>query len=259
MFSQRNNKGFTLIELISVIVVLSILATFSTTFIIDATRNFVAISDKTTLLADSRLTTEYMIRKLRLSLPHSVRVTNSERCLQYLPIIASGKYLKELPSLANGASASGNIPAINVSPYTVSSNAKNLVVGVAASSELYGTTTASLASVQSMTATSITLNINKQWLRNSINQRFYLTANPSAFCLIDNEMRFYRSLSLAEENVDLTSAYDLLAQSVRPLNVLFSVSESTESRNVLINLSLRFFRGDTQLDTVKQVVIRNVP
>ena len=258
--SIKKLQGFTLIEIIVVIMIVAIIASFSTSFIVSATKSFVSVSQKNDLLSESRLATEYMTRRLQNALPYSVRITNSETCLEFMPIVSSGLYREIVPSVVNGAFANGNTASIITAPFIISGGTADYIsIGASASSELYGVLPGSLAEIESVLATSVTLTVNKQWLRNSINQRFYIVENPSAFCLINNQIRLYRNLSIIDDNVNINADYDLLAQSVSPFGTPFAISSAIEDRNIRVTASLVFTRGDNRFESIKQMVIRNVP
>lgn len=253
-------SGFTLIELIAVMVVLGIIAALSTAFVVNVMRSASAINEHNRLLTNSQLANEYMIRRLRNALPYSLRVINEGACLQFMPIVASGLYLDPLPSEVNGAFPTGNFTPISVSPFIVyEGSPEYLTIAVNNSEEIYGATQGSIAEIASVTANTITLAEDKRWLRNSINQRFFMTTSPSAFCVIDNELRLYRQLSISSVLIDTSGDYDLLSQHVEPLGDAFTLSSAVEDRNIRATLALRFYQGEYRIDTTKQVVVRNVP
>ncbi|MFT6102091.1 MAG: MSHA biogenesis protein MshO [Granulosicoccus sp.] len=257
-FSQHN--GFTLIELITVMVILGVIASFSTTFVVSVMRSAVNVNEQNQLLTNSQLTTEYMIRRLRNALPFSLRITNDGACLQFMPIVSSGLYLDILPSDANGAFATGSFTPIAVSPFIISDGqAGFLAIAASSIDEIYGVNPRSLAAIDSVTSNSITLTDDKRWLRNSINQRFYIAESPSAFCLFDNELRLYRDVGIENVLVNAASEYDLLTLSAEALGDAFTLSSAIEDRNVRMTLSLLFVAGQHRIETVKQVVVRNVP
>ena len=257
---STKTKGFTLVELIVVIVILGVIASFSTAFVIKTMRSFVSISSKNKLLSESRLTTDYMVRRLRNALPYSIRILNDGACIEFMPIVSSGLYMNTLPSVVNGAIAIGSITPLAVSPFTVSGGDSDyLAVAANSDEELYGLFPTSLAAIQSLSSTSITLVDDKQWLRNSINHRFYVVESPSAFCLIGNELRLYRQVSISDSIINTSGEHDLLSHSASAFSQAFSISSAIEDRNIRITISLLFTDNDNRLEAVKQVVVRNVP
>jgi MSHA biogenesis protein MshO len=260
MLMQKSKQGFTLVELITVMVILGVLASFSATFVVSVMRSAADVSQKNRLLSNSQLATEYMIRRLRNALPFSLRVLNEGACVQFMPIVASGLYMDVLPSDANGAFATGSFTPITVSPFLVAGgSADYLAIAANNSDELYGAITESLASIDTVTTNTITLDDDKRWLRNSINQRFYIVETPSAFCVFNEELRLYRNVSVSNILVDPNSDYDLLSLSVNPLNDPFTISSAVEDRNIRMTASLVFFEGSHRMESIKQVVVRNVP
>jgi MSHA biogenesis protein MshO len=183
---SKNVKGFTLIELITVMVILGVISSFSTYFVVGSMRSFVAVGQKNSLLAEGLLATEYMVRRIRNALPYSVRLANDNTCLEFMPIVASGLYLNLLPTVINGAFATGSITPIAVSPFTVSGgNADYLAIAANNTSELYGLFPASIAAIYTVGANTITLVDDKQWMRDSLTQRFYIVESVmSCACIV---------------------------------------------------------------------------
>ena len=74
---HSNNRGFTLIELIAVIVMLSIMGTFSVRFIVSTLDNYNRTIDRGKLVGHGRQALERMTRQLRAAIPNIVRVPNA--------------------------------------------------------------------------------------------------------------------------------------------------------------------------------------
>lgn len=263
MLSLEKDKGFTLVELITVMVILGVVASFSTGFIVNTMRGVADTSSKNNLLTKSQLSTEYMIRRLRNALPFSLRIINNGACLEFMTIVASGLYLNPLPSDTNGADPIGSLAPITVSPFTVSDGtADYLAIAAMSNNEVYGISPRSLAAIDTTTLTTITLADDKRWLRNSLTQRFYIVEAPSAFCLFNNELRLYRDLNIANTLVNSAGDYDLVSHMVEPFGNAFTLSSAIEDRNIRITLSLLFTGGNEaqhKIESVKEVVVRNVP
>ncbi|MGL5286554.1 MAG: PilW family protein, partial [Aeromonas sp.] len=67
------SRGFTLIELVMVVLLLGILATFSTQFVSISTRIYGDASAREQLMSDARFALERLNRELRDAVPGSVR------------------------------------------------------------------------------------------------------------------------------------------------------------------------------------------
>jgi MSHA biogenesis protein MshO len=257
LFRRESMAGFTLIELIVVMVILGILASIGVGFLVKVTDSYQATQRRALILNAARPALERMTRQLRDALPYSVRIVNAGNCVEFMPIAAGGNYLNQVPDQENGAAASASFA---VSPYAIDFGVANYVaIGALSAGEIYGAGAQSRASYSSgSTTTLVQLTAAKQWLRNSINQRFYLLDNPQAFCLVGDELRAYEGLDVNAASVNLASSYSLLAKSVSATTP-FVLEVGSENRNTLVTMSITFSKDTESMDFVQGVMIRNVP
>lgn len=96
----RGNSGFTLVELVMVILLLGIMATFTSQFIGIGTQIYGDASSREQLMSDARFAMERLNRELRDAVPGSERIettggawVDSGACLRFWPISASSRYL----------------------------------------------------------------------------------------------------------------------------------------------------------------------
>ena len=86
-------SGFTLLELIIVIILLGVMAVGITGFITLSTQTYLNVTERDELLASARFAVERLNREVRNALPNSLRVkTNvdtNKQCLEFIPIQAS--------------------------------------------------------------------------------------------------------------------------------------------------------------------------
>ncbi|EKE85398.1 prepilin-type N-terminal cleavage/methylation domain-containing protein [Idiomarina xiamenensis] len=85
-------RGFTLIELILVIILLGIVATASFRFVGIGTQAYVDANDRLRLLNQSRFVMERLTRELRNSVPNSIRI--AANCLEFSPMRYAGTYFQ---------------------------------------------------------------------------------------------------------------------------------------------------------------------
>ncbi|MFQ1750805.1 PilW family protein [Aeromonas allosaccharophila] len=108
----RGNSGFTLVELVMVILLLGIMATFTSQFIGIGTQIYGDASSREQLMSDARFAMERLNRELHDAVPGSERIEDQDGnwldqgpCLRFWPISNSGRYLA-LNRPASGSSSS---------------------------------------------------------------------------------------------------------------------------------------------------------
>lgn len=101
-YPSRKSCGFTLIEMVTVMVILGVMAIGVSGFLQFGTKIFVESSERDILVSNARFAIERLSRDLRNALPNSVEFNNAG-CLEYMPIVASTMYI-DLPVLPESAS-----------------------------------------------------------------------------------------------------------------------------------------------------------
>lgn len=253
--SSRAIAGFTLIELIVVMVVLSLLAVIGSQFVISSMQSYEQTRTRALLANTGRQALERMSRQLRGALPYSVRVTNNNACLEFMPIAGGGSYLSAVPDNTNGATGSASVAVL---PHSQEFGGAHWIsIGALSATEIYGPGN-SVAGLAGRSANNLTLSGAKTWQRNSINRRFYLLDNPQAFCVVGTELRFYPNQTIASASVNLGGSFDLLANNVNA-PAPFSLTQGSENRNTVVQINIGFVSAGESLNFQQQVMIRNVP
>lgn len=253
---KRLEKGFSLIELITVVVILGIISSIGVSFAVKTSQSYQQTQARAKLTMQARQALERMSRQLRSALPYSIRVLNSGQCIEFMPIASGGFYLNPVADMQNAAAAQSTI---SVAPHQIDFGTANYMsIGAMSPSEIYGGSSLSIASISSRNATSITLGGAKVWQRNSINKRFYLLNAPQAFCVDNNRLKFYDNQSLVSGSINGSASHSVLADNVTATTP-FSLTVASDNRNTIIQMQLNFSVDGQALDFSQQVMIRNVP
>lgn len=262
MLALKRQGAFTLIELVAVIVILSIIAIVGSNYVVSSMRAYHDTQNRSNLINQSRQAIERMTRQIRGALPNSVRLTNADLCLEFLPVAGGGNYTDPIPLAGSGATGENSL---NNAPYRVDfGTGIFLSIGALTADELYGAgagSRASLAAAITGTGNVINLAANTTWLRDSVSQRLYLLDRPQAFCRVGNELRFFDNQDINSGAVDTDGTSQLLAGNVSDNGNLFVISTGVEERNVRIDININFIEraGPETVTFNHQVSLRNVP
>ena len=95
------SKGFSLIELIMVIVIVGILSTMTTDIITLPVKSYIDLERRTTLVDSAEMTLRRMQRDIRRALPNSIRITGGT-AIEILHTTDGGRYRAKLASDGSG-------------------------------------------------------------------------------------------------------------------------------------------------------------
>lgn len=260
---MQNTRGFTLIELIAVMVVLGIVGSLSTQFIVTAVDSYREAQLRQRLLAKGRTSIEQMTRYVRSAVPNSLRVSASGQCVEFMPTVGGAFYEEQVADAENGAPLTSNI---SVSPFTLGlGSAEHAIIGGLSNDEIYTISSpAARTNIDSLVVgplATIGFELPHQFVRNSLNKRVYVADDPMRFCIASGDLVLHEAYGLVLTLGDAspggdtsTMATDLLADGTG-----FVLSASTEDRNSALDINLTFFEGSIRVSLNQTVFIRNVP
>lgn len=282
--NKKSTLGFTLVEMVTVILILGILVVGVSSFIIFGTRIFVESSSVDQVLSQSRFAVERMTRELRSALPNSLRVNTDSltyQCIEFVPIEASTTYLT-MPIVPAAAASTGIVILDN----TVSAIRVNQFAWIypLIDADVYSSARQKRAQVKTIaTAPSplehqvtLTFTAPTRFAEASPRQRIYFGSSPVSYCFekgpSGNELQLLRyagySFNAIQPNPAAMPATMgtgvLMAQSVA--NVLNNgadlpliLTPSSLVNNAMVHLQPRFNVNGETFQYRHQVQVINVP
>jgi len=260
-FYRNRQMGFTLVELVMVIVVLSILALGTSRYIITSTQSFVVSAERAKLIATARVAVEQVARQMRNALPNSVRIFASGRCMEYFPILVGSSTTEPILPASTSLGSSQFDLMTSVNNYAV--------IAAFSASELYDS---SLPSPGVIAATSLNAGTNYKaipltgphtFTRTSPTQRVYLVANPVRFCVTaEGNLMQYNGYGIEDTTPIVPSGANsvLVAEHLDIAGATsFVYTAGTLTNNALVQVNLAFSKGGEGVNMSHEVQIRNVP
>ncbi|WDE04493.1 type II secretion system protein [Thalassomonas viridans] len=279
------NKGFTLIELVIVIILLGIMAAGIGGFVGLSTQTFVNVSERDELLASARFAVERLNREVSNAVPNSIRIKTdsdtNQQCLEFMPVKASTSYTT-IPMLGSSGLSMQVVPfrgengqffncplcfyAITVYPLDSSEiyiDVNN--VPLPTSGQTVGINSFFTPAPPDDSLWNLPLKGDPPgftFTRSSPTQRAYIFDDPVAYCVDNNRLFRYEGhgVSQNQELVPPTPAV-LMAENIVDIDAAdlpFSLEVPTLQRNALVNVKLTFERDDEQIVFDHAIHLKNV-
>jgi len=278
-----HHQGFTLIELIVVIIILGVMSMGIAGFITLSTQTYLNVSERDELLSSARFAVERLNREIRNAVPNSIRVKNdnSKQCIEFVAIEASTTYI-DIP--VKPESANANISVIrfkdkNGNPYECNTCADQVIIYPLSADEVYATHTDTTGKVFNIANFSPPEPEEDEWTLpiangavlfddDSPTERLYIANQQISYCIGNNKIYRYKNVIGGEQEL-LPSPSDssvpktyLMAEHVAPIDVNylpFTFVPATLTRNAMVQVKLHFIRNDEDYVFNNDIHINNIP
>ncbi|MFO7530451.1 MAG: type II secretion system protein [Marinobacter sp.] len=260
---MRRSAGFTLVELVMVIVLLAIIATISVQFVTLSTQGALDVGSRQKRALQGVVVSEQVSRELRHAFPLSLRTSGS--CIEWLPVLSATSYI--------GLTRGPGFDEIDVAPFaSVPSlgDARALIYGYGSTTvnDLYSTSNPGVVSPlissidNSVSPAVINLSAAHRFSQRSPERRLFVIGTPVSLC---QSGRFlYRYSDYGSNPVQpappVTGTREVLAANLTGA-MDFSFNPPTLQRGALVSFSftLEDPHSGESTPVSQEVQIRNVP
>lgn len=270
-----NSRGFTLVELVTVMVLLGIAGVGLSTLLGNMSGIYLQSTQREQLLGQSRFVLERLNRELRDAVPNSLRVSNSGSwsCLEFVPFSAVVRYR----TIALRPDTLTTMDVVSLDATFAAAAGQWLLVYPTSPADLYA---ASNQKVQLHSTPLLNDGDNKTaTYRLQLSQAFgfgtaspgtraYLLNSPVSFCALGNEIRRYEGYGLQSSQPVPGSGLSNGALMARNISnnltsqPVFVLAPDTLTRNSLVQIQLELTSeqdSSTVLSYSHLVQVSNVP
>ncbi|WP_286262981.1 PilW family protein [Thalassotalea atypica] len=267
----KREKGFTLLEMVTVIVLLGVISVGLGSFMKFGTQIYVDATDRDELISSARFAVERLNREIRAALPNSLIITtnatNTKQCVEFIPALASTIY-QDIPVAPEPKSSVAKVVRFDRSNFSTDLFA---VVYPIQPDDLYDGEPASPIAINSLpdngtNVWDLTLRgAAIHFAQESPTERIYFVDYPISYCVSAGELTRH-------EKTDFNSGIPsdsgvLMANFLEVKNIdapaqnyfPFKIGLATRVRNAILTAEFRFERGDERITLNNEIQVMNVP
>jgi MSHA biogenesis protein MshO len=278
--TRASAKGFTLVELVTVIIVLGVVSIGISGFIRSGVQIYADVTERDQLLSESHFVVERINRELRLAVPNSIRVlansANTIQCIEFLPA-AWATYYTRL-SMMSAPTSTANVVdfAFNAANFILNTDEDFAIVYPTSNNDVYdlshnrrkaieGCTVNGSSNCNEFPATNgiAELTFSSDFEALSPASRLYITRSSVSYCAHASGEIYRNEDSINTTQIVYTSgtlmANNLNNDFTNTDEAPFQVFDATLTRNGLVYILLTFELNEEIIHYSGEVHIPNVP
>ena len=195
---MRSKKGFTLIELLAVIMLASIIFPSITYLYLSLSNNAIESSKRLAIHDRQLFSQHYIYRYLYNALPISFSLSNDSTCLRFTNITNSGTFL----------TAGKQSNDYSVQLMKVPSSETHYLIAVDDANRFSEKMLYKVLSIDN-DSVRLTKKLSQESLRSS---GFLLLSEYRAFCVVNDEIRFYKNITHSNVAINYATPYEVVAK-----------------------------------------------
>jgi len=268
---RRKTSGFTLMELIIVIIILGVMSVGIAGFINLSTQTYLNVTERDELLANARFSVERLNREVRNALPNSMREASNvtTHCLEFVPITTSTVYTQ----IAVAPEPVAN--TIDVIPFKISdtvdyncNDCGDVVIvyplNAAEVYQVHSDTAGKAFEIENYPATNnseVELKQTAVFTEDSPTHRAYIINSPISYCLNGSTLKRYAGygFSAVQSLPPTAGSNSLMAEELDFASSSFTIVDASLRRNAMVQITLNFTRDGEQVVFDNAIHINNIP
>lgn len=269
MLLSIKQKGFTLIELVTVIIILGVIATSITTFLRYGTQSYTDAAEREELISTARFAIERLNREVRNALPNSIRTHGgNSHCLEFTPIVKSVIYI-DIPVAPE--SAEENVDFLMLDQ-PLAPSIKYVSIYALNANDIYNKKPGVLEAYSSITnsgdkkiPSTVNFTESLHFQAESPTNRMYIIDEPISYCVKNGSLYRYQGYTQYNSADYPNNNGVLMADYINNLSVPsdilppFQTLPATLQRNAIALVQLRFVRNLEKIVFSNEIQVPNVP
>lgn len=285
MLRQHNKRnGFTLIEMIMVIVILGVIAGILTPFIAKAMQAYTHSKARASLVDKGRLAMERLAREVHQAVPNSLTVLSAGTGIEFVRSRAGGRYVErfdnfgaEFANITLRFRKNANLSNLYILGTGLTITAGELlVIGNTSPADLMGATPDSVVALASVSNTNpaawpagdgtangqiLNFSTNRQFLNESPGRHFSIADQTVEVGLVGNNLHWFISAGLGDHDaaVDWSAGDPVLVNGVS--NIIFTYAAGTPQSTGVLRVDLQITDATTGqiIRLYREIHVRNTP